>query len=195
MSGTVVIAARFDLLGCAVATLLTEAYVMVTDVAQSGAILRQQVRTHHPTVVVVVVGEGDRWDRDIPGLTSCTCIVLAIRPSYREMRTYVAVGARGYLSFGTTTEQFSLDIARAVSGDLIIDPALAAHSTSGQDRVSDREVDILGALADGYSAQQIALQQHLALGTVRNHISSAMAKLDAHSCGRAVHVARSAGLI
>lgn len=42
--------------------------------------------------------------------------------------------------------------------------------------LTDREIDVPRATADGYSAVDVAGHLHLAEGTVRNHLSSAMRK-------------------
>lgn len=47
--------------------------------------------------------------------------------------------------------------------------------------LTDREVDVLQATANGLSPEQIAAEMFLSAHTVKNHIRHAMAKLDAHT--------------
>ena len=54
------------------------------------------------------------------------------------------------------------------------------------DDLSDREVEVLQATADGLSPDEIAEQLFLSSHTVKNHIRHAMTKLDAHTKLQAV---------
>ena len=44
--------------------------------------------------------------------------------------------------------------------------------------LSDRELEILGLIRSGLGSAEIAQRLHLAGGTIRNYVSSALAKLD-----------------
>ena len=61
--------------------------------------------------------------------------------------------------------------------------------------LSPRQRDVLCLLADGLTPAVIAGRLGLSLTTVRNHISAALRKLDAHSALEAVAVARRRGLL
>jgi DNA-binding NarL/FixJ family response regulator len=62
----------------------------------------------------------------------------------------------------------------------------SADTQSPQDILSDRELDILGLIAQGFSNTQIAEQLVLAEGTVKNHVSNIYGKLGTHSRAEAV---------
>jgi LuxR family transcriptional regulator, maltose regulon positive regulatory protein len=61
--------------------------------------------------------------------------------------------------------------------------------------LSDREIEVLQLIADGYSNQQVAEQLFISLGTVKAHTASIYRKLDVRSRTQAVAVARELKLI
>lgn len=61
--------------------------------------------------------------------------------------------------------------------------------------LSERELEILQALARGASNQQIAEEFVLSLNTVKRHVSNIMAKLSANNRTQAVAQARALNLI
>jgi DNA-binding CsgD family transcriptional regulator len=67
-------------------------------------------------------------------------------------------------------------------------------STSGP-KLTNRQLEILQALAEGMSTAQIAREFSLSPATVRNHIANLMAALGVHTRLQAVVVASQAGLI
>ncbi len=61
--------------------------------------------------------------------------------------------------------------------------------------LSRRENDVLALVAVGYGNGEVAEVLGLSLYTVKSYLKSAMAKLDSHTRGEAVHRARSAGIL
>jgi len=66
--------------------------------------------------------------------------------------------------------------------------------TSLTDRLSEREIDVLRLLARGFSNADIADRLHLSDGTVRNHVSSILAKLEVPDRTQAAIIAIKHGL-
>jgi DNA-binding CsgD family transcriptional regulator len=75
------------------------------------------------------------------------------------------------------------------------DLAAAFHGRHLPTDMSDRELEVLALLARGLTTEQMAEELVLSIHTVRNHIRSVMAKLDAHTRLAAVVVARRRGLL
>jgi DNA-binding NarL/FixJ family response regulator len=63
------------------------------------------------------------------------------------------------------------------------------------DEPTDREREVLELLAEGMTNPQIAERLFLSPKTVGIHVSRLLAKLDAHTRGEAVAVARRRGII
>ena len=61
--------------------------------------------------------------------------------------------------------------------------------------LSERELDVLNLIQKGYSNQRISTDLNIAVGTVKNHISNILAKLEADSRAKAVYIAKEKNLI
>ena len=109
-----------------------------------------------------------------------------------------ALGARvsGFVPKSTAAEDLA-DVIRAVAaGKRYIDPEIAATAlTAERCPLTDRELDALRFSRSTMSVQDIADRLHLAAGTVRNYLSSAMTKLNARSRHEAAEIAWQQGWI
>jgi DNA-binding NarL/FixJ family response regulator len=63
------------------------------------------------------------------------------------------------------------------------------------EQLTDRELEVLQALADGQSDKEIAERFHISLATVRSHVTSVLAKLQATSRLQALVVAVRQGIV
>ena len=84
-------------------------------------------------------------------------------------------------------------LRRVHGGQRVIAPELAVAAWDGDDPLTDRERDVLRSAADGSPNAEIAARLHLAEGTVRNYLSSAIAKVGARNRTEAVATARERG--
>lgn len=71
----------------------------------------------------------------------------------------------------------------------------AAAGAHGQLPFSRRELELIAALADGLSNDQIAARLYISTGTVKWHLNNIYGKLGARSRTDALHKARSVGLV
>ena len=79
------------------------------------------------------------------------------------------------------------------AGERVVAPELAVAAWDAADPLTDRERELLRAVVDGASNAEIAARLFLAEGTVRNYLSSAMAKLGARNRVEAARTAQSRG--
>jgi DNA-binding NarL/FixJ family response regulator len=90
------------------------------------------------------------------------------------------------------------DLARALeavlAGGSYLDPALGRGATRSQ-RLTQREVDVLGLLAEGLQHQEIGRRLGISPETVRTHLRKASDRLGAASRTQAVATALRLGLI
>lgn len=114
------------------------------------------------------------------------------RPGY--LTRALAAGASGFVVKDAPPEHLVDAVRRVHRGLRVIDPQLATESLAGgPSPLTDRERDVLRAVADGATAAAVAVRLHLSPGTVRNHLSAAMGKLDARTRVEAARAAEDRG--
>lgn len=117
----------------------------------------------------------------------------------------VRAGARGYLLKDVTLDELVDGIRAVAAGRTALQPALTARLAMPADEagagdwhpadLTEREADVLGLVAGGYSNREIAELLHLAEGTVKNHVSNVLVKLGARDRTQAVLRAIRHGLL
>ena len=133
----------------------------------------------------------DELARALPG---CRILILTTfgRPGY--LRRAMAGGAAGFLLKDAPASELASAIRRAVAGERVVDPGLAAAALSeGESPLTPREHEVLRASREHATVAELAQALYLSPGTVRNHLSSAMQKLDARNRAEAVRIAEEKG--
>ena len=103
-------------------------------------------------------------------------------------------GVSGFLVKDAPAEQLATAIRRALAGASVIDPALAASAlAAGPNPLTDRERDVLAAAAEGATVADVAARLFLSEGTVRNYLSTAIAKTGTRNRVEAARLARERG--
>jgi two-component system response regulator DesR len=114
------------------------------------------------------------------------------RPGY--LRRAMEAGAVGFMVKDAPADRLLDAIRRVHQGLRVVDPALAADSLSlGTSPLTERETEVLRVAAHGGTTAAVAAQVFLSEGTVRNHLSAAMAKLGAVNRAEAVRIATDNG--
>jgi two-component system, NarL family, response regulator DesR len=127
-------------------------------------------------------------------LPSCRVMILTTfgRPGY--LRRAMESGVVGFLVKDAPAAQLATAIRRAVAGERVVDPALAATALSeGVNPLTERERAVLAAAAHGASIADIAATLFLSEGTVRNYLSVAIQKLNAQNRVEAARIAEQQG--
>lgn len=103
-------------------------------------------------------------------------------------------GASGFLLKDSPARELASATRRAMAGERIVEPGLAAAALSqGQSPLTPREHEVLAASREHATVTELAGAFYLYPGTVRNHLSSVMQKLDARNRGEAVRRAEEHG--
>jgi DNA-binding NarL/FixJ family response regulator len=145
----------------------------------------RQIRTRLPQVKILVLTtyDEDEWVFD------------AIR-----------AGASGYLLKDTPRTKLTEAIRGTLNDKTFVDPAVAGkllnqvanegyHPASLlAQKLTERELDVLRLLAKGLANPDIASQLHLSEGTVRNHVSAILEKLNVSDRTQAAIIAIRHGL-
>jgi len=114
----------------------------------------------------------------------------------------VRAGALGYLLKDTPAEKLIETIRRVHAGEVFIQPEIASRAlrelvrpqANPLEPLSDREREVLVLLAQGASNKEIAEKLVITEGTVKNHVSNILAKLQAENRTQAADIARRYGL-
>lgn len=114
------------------------------------------------------------------------------RPGY--LRRALDAGAAGFVVKDTPADELAEAVRRVHAGMRVVDPALATESLlEGNNPLSAREQEVLGAALSGAPVAEIARALSLSQGTVRNYLSAATAKTGARSSTEAAVTARDRG--
>jgi DNA-binding NarL/FixJ family response regulator len=144
-----------------------------------------QIRIQHPLVKILVLTtyDDDDW-----------------------VFNAVQAGASGYLLKDAPRDDLIKAIRGTVAGKTYVDPSVAgkilrqatSHQTQSPTaiigKLTDREVDVLRMLARGLNNKDISERLFLSEGTVRNHVSSILAKLNVTDRTQAAVIAIQHGL-
>ncbi|MDX9953352.1 MAG: response regulator transcription factor [Anaerolineae bacterium] len=153
-----------------------------------GVAATRRLRALHPEVRVIVLTTFDD-DEDI----------------FEGLRA----GALGYLLKDASSAKLFEAVRAAARGESFLQPSVAAkvvaefarlaeHAPRAEvpaEALSDRELAVLRLVAQGSSNKEIALALFIAEGTVKNHLTNILTKLDARDRTQAALKARSLGLL
>ncbi len=148
-------------------------------------------------------------DIDLPGLDGLTaagrlqlsvpdCRVLILtglgQPAHllRALQLHI----RGFLPKDAPAAELAAGIRRVAAGERVLDSNLvAAALDTGASPLTVREADVLRTAATGVSTEEIATTLFLSPATVRNYLSSSVAKLRARNRVDAIRIAQDSGWI
>jgi NarL family two-component system response regulator LiaR len=129
-------------------------------------------------------------------------LVLAGQGRWDQVAAVTAVGADGVLPRDSSSRQVANAVRAVVDGTPAIvittKPPRPRHDPRLDLRVrtlSNRERELLGLLASGWSNRRIAQECFLSLNTVRTHVQSILVKLGVHSKLEAVAFAYQHSLV
>ncbi len=127
-------------------------------------------------------------------MPGCRVLILTVfgRPGY--LRKAVDAGISGFLLKDAPPDELATAIRRTAQGEKVIDSKLAVAALSeGSSPLTPRERDVLSMSTRGASVEEIARSLHLTNGTVRNHLSIAIQKLNARNRVEAAKIAEEKG--
>jgi DNA-binding NarL/FixJ family response regulator len=176
--------------------------ILVAGEARDGLEALAQFRALRPDVVMM--------DLQMPGMggVEATAAIRAEAPSAKilVLTTFAGdvqavralrAGATGYLLKNSLRSQIAEAIRKVHAGQRHIDPQvteqIALHVID--DPLTAREISVLEAIAEGQSNKQAALSLGLAEETVKAHLKSIFAKLDAVDRTHAVSIATRRGIL
>jgi two-component system, NarL family, response regulator DesR len=193
---TVVLADDEVLLRKALAALLPmEGDITVLAEAEDGDAAVTATLAHRPDVLVI--------DLEMPGtdglgavarirrtLPAQVILMLTRHARPGVLRKALKLGVQGFVSKSAEPAHIATVVATLHGGRRWIDPDVSALAVIDDCPLTDRELDVLRVTGEGYSVADIAARLHLAQGTVRNYLSSAMQKTQTQTRHEAARYAR-----
>ncbi len=189
--------------------------ITVVAEADGGASGLAAIREHQPDVVLLDLRMPDRdgvWVleqlRDL--MLDVPVLVLTTFDDDELVLRALRAGARGYLLKDVTLEQLLSGVRRLAEGGTLIQPAVtdrllrAVRSGTVPIPTDDglptqpltgRELEVLRLMASGLTNKEVAQAMHLAEGTVKNHVSMVLLKLNSRDRTNAVLRALHHGLL
>lgn len=147
---------------------------------------------------------------------SAEAVVISVRDDAQTALDAFQQGASGYLVKNSWFGNFTQAVLQVANGGAFISPNLArrllqklteVHNTGlnrlqshapvdhHNKKLSQREVEILSLVADGYSSAEVALKITISEQTVTTHMKNVYRKLNVHTRMQAVASAKNQGLL
>jgi two-component system, NarL family, response regulator DesR len=127
-------------------------------------------------------------------LPSCLVVILTTFGRSGHLRRAMESGAVGFLLKDAPASELAEAVHKAMKGERVVDPALAAAALSeGDNPLTEREREVLAASEGGATIEDIAARFYLSEGTVRNYLSTAIKKLGARNRVEAARLAEKKG--
>ena len=137
-------------------------------------------------------------------------IILTTFDDHELVLNAIRAGARGFLLKDVSLESLVEAIETVHRGETLIQPAVTERVLKGftelqsntkvdrdpvQEALTQREIEIVKLMAGGYSNKEISRAIFKSEGTIKNHVSNILAKLNVRDRTRAVLKALELGLI
>jgi two-component system, NarL family, response regulator NreC len=169
----------------------------VPAVVQTAEEALQQIQEHQSDIILIdvhlphtmVLTLTQQLTRDFPHVR---VLLLGVTEAEKEIQAYVEAGAGGYVPKNTPFHELQSVIELVTRGETMCSPHIAhamfarlselaqtsANSVAYEPVIlSDRELEILQLIAEGWSNRQIAEHLYLSPHTVKNHVHNILKKL------------------
>jgi two-component system response regulator NreC len=163
-----------------------------------------------PDVVVSDLGLPDFSGIEVTRRIKALCpearvLILSMHADPEHIFGILEHGIDGYLLKQSSPAELAEGIQAVARGEMALSPAVARRLFTHMQRriqqdetaqtVTEREREVLGLLAKGYSSKEIARQLGLSIKTVGNHRTRILEKLGAANTPEAIGLAYQLGLI
>jgi DNA-binding NarL/FixJ family response regulator len=189
----------------------------VVGEAEDGAAAIALVRREHPDVVLMDIRmpgtDGLAATRTLmadPDTASSHVIILTTFDLDEYVFGAIRAGASGFLPKDTTPEELLTAIRVVADGDSLLAPKATRRLIEefvrqspvpeparppGLDQLTDREIEVLRAVARGHSNAEIADELVISYATAKSHVSSLLGKLQVRDRAQLVMLAYEHGIV
>jgi DNA-binding NarL/FixJ family response regulator len=171
--------------------------------ADDGADAAAMVRQHRPDVVLMDIRmprlDGLAATREVQALPDPPKVLVL---TTFDLDDYVfralQAGASGFLLKDTPPRELVQAVRVVAAGDAMLSPAVTDRQRTARERLTaltDREREVLAAVARGLSNADIGRELFMSEATVKAHVSRVLVKLDATNRVQVAILAHDAGLL
>lgn len=186
MSIRVAVADDEALVASSLSTLLSlEPDIEVVATCNSGEELMAWVAAHPVDVCVVDLQMGGISGVDVAArlreaAPAIGVLIVTSHAQPKGLKEALLAGATGFVPKTATAAEFAAAVRSVNAGKKYVDAELAAAALYAKaSPLTEREAELLTLVPEGLSVEEMARRVHLAPGTVRNYLSSAMTKVGA----------------
>lgn len=190
-------------------SLMVHPQLEIVGQAEDGYLGVQAALKLKPDVVVMDIGlprlDGIAATQQIKAaLPETHVVMLTSHKTETEIIAALSSGADAYCIKGATVERLLHAIAAAVEGATYLDPQIARQVIENLKppspkaniaNLSERELEVLKLMVEGYSNPEIAEKLYLSPNTVKTHVRGIMNKLSVDDRVQAAVVALRSGLV
>lgn len=129
-------------------------------------------------------------------------VVVSANESNDDVRRAMGCGVAGYIPKTLDSGMIRNALERVLAGETYLPPSMVGWENNGPiikvsppPRLTPRQRDVLGFIAQGYSNKKIASELNLAEGTVKLHVAALLKSLGVNNRTEAVFEATALGLV
>jgi two-component system NarL family response regulator len=190
-----------------ISVLETAADITVVGEAADGLEAIERTELLRPDVVLL-----DLRMPVLDGIAACTriksdepgtrVVMLSVSEDEADLYASIRAGASGYLLKEISVEEVAQAVRAVAGGQSLISPRMAGKlmdefatlarraeespRVTNTPRLTDRELEVLGLVAEGLNNGEIAKRLFISQNTVKNHVRNILEKLQLHSRMEAV---------
>ncbi len=193
-------------------TIESDDSLSVVGVVHTVASALECLAREKPDVALVDLGLPDGSGIDVIAACAaseweCLGVVISIFGDEERVIEAIRNGARGYLQKGARAPEILRSVKAVLAGGSPISPQIARYLLDEltrmpterpkpeRDVLTQRELEILNDLAQGYRRREVAERLQISVGTVGNHVNNIYKKLGVNSNLGAVAKAGKMGLL
>lgn len=178
-------------------------FEVTVNTAEDGTVDMERLALDAADVIVTDYETGLRINQHLRSATTSNgkkvakVLIVTWRQREAEIRAALMQGVNGYLLMGCRLDEL-------IDGTMLVHRGFRHFGASAAQRLAEslthdtltgREAEVLQLVARGLPNKSVAKQLDIALGTVKVHVNSILAKLDAGSRTEATAVAQRRGLL
>lgn len=184
------------------AGILERQNIHVVGLASTGEQAIELYATHRPDVMLLDLRLPDQSGFDVARSVlsedpNARIIILSSAQGDASIYNAINLGVRGYLLKGIDGASLASQVRHVSAGGSCLSPEITDKLTRyiSSQKLSDREIEVLGLISKGKSNKEIADLLFVTENTVKMHVKKILLKLQANDRTQAVVIAIQRGLL